>query len=293
MLRSMTGFGASSGQAGGRGVRVEVRSVNHRHLQVKTRLPHELAFLEGELESAVKKRLKRGSVTLHVEAPRAAASEAARVNLDVAERYRAQLATLSKSCGGDGSVPLAALVGLPGVVGVPEDDPAALRREGKGVVKCAAEALARLVEMRETEGAALLADLRKNARAAAALVDRIEKRMPAVVKAHQKALGARVAELLGDRHPLDGADLAREVALIADRIDVSEEVSRLRSHFDQFEAFLAKGGDVGRKLEFLVQEIHRETNTVGSKCNDTKVSHWVIDLKTRIERLREQVQNVE
>ncbi len=291
MLRSMTGFGAAAGIAGEREVRVEIRSVNHRHLQVKTRLPHELAFLEGDVEGRVKKKLKRGAVTVSVNAATRADAAGAALNLEVAEHYRAKLAELSRRFGGNGTIPIEAVLPLPGVVGF-QDDPAELEREARGVLKRVDEALGKLVEMREAEGGALEADLRKNDAEMLKLLDRIDRRMPTVVRAHQKNLRKRVGELL-DGHAVDDAELAREIALLADKLDVSEEIARLRSHAKQLASFLDKGGDVGRKLDFLVQEILRETNTIGSKCNDAKVAHWVVELKTRIERLREQVQNVE
>ncbi|MCZ6598333.1 MAG: YicC family protein [Planctomycetota bacterium] len=288
----MTGFGAASGRAGGCEVRVEVRSVNHRHLLVKTRLPQEFSHLDAEVEARVRKKLKRGSVTLHVNAARPTAAEAARVNVDVAERYRRQLAKLSKSFGGNGEVSLEAVLSLPGVIGAP-DDMEDLDKEAKGILRWVDEAVSRLVEMRETEGRAIEDDLRRNAAAVEKQLDRIERRMPAVVKRHQESLKRRVDELLGGRSGVDPADLSREIAVLADRLDVSEEIVRLRSHTEQLESFLAKGGNIGRKLDFLVQEIFREANTIGSKCNDAQVAHRVVELKTLIERLREQVQNVE
>jgi uncharacterized protein (TIGR00255 family) len=147
--------------------------------------------------------------------------------------------------------------------------------------------------MREVEGKSLLADLRKNAKKVASLVATIEKRMPVVVREHHESLRKRVEELLDGRVSVRSEDLARELALIADRMDVGEEITRIKSHVDQWESLLAKGGAVGRQLDFLVQELLREANTIGSKCNDAPVAHAVVELKTLIERLREQVQNVE
>ena len=291
MLLSMTGFGAAAGEVAGREVRVEVRSVNHRHLQVKTRLPGELSALEGEAEGRIKKKLKRGAVTMNVQVARPANSGAAAIDLDAAERYRGSLAELAKRYGG-ANVPIEAVLSLPGVLATQEED-SALEGHAKDVLKLVDRAIVSLIEMRGTEGSALEADLRKNATAIDKLIGRIEKRMPEVVRAHHKALHQRVGELLGDTSAVGPADLARELALLADRLDVAEEISRLRSHMEQLAGFLDKGGDIGRKLDFLMQEIFREANTIGSKCNDAKTAHLVVDLKTRIERLREQIQNVE
>lgn len=290
MLRSMTGFGAAAGEAAGREVRVEVRAVNHRHLQVKSRLPGELSALEGEVEARVKQRLSRGAVSVNVSVARRLPG-AAGIDVEAAERYRAALTDLSLRFGGGGAVPLEALLALPGVLAAPVDETG--EEDGRVVLKLVERALAELESMRAAEGAAIAADLEKNAAAIAKLVARIEKRMPKVVRAHHGALQKRVAELLGEARPADPKDLARELALLADKLDVAEEIARLKSHMEQLATFLVKGGDVGRPLDFLVQEIFREANTIGSKCNDTEVAHAVVDLKTRIERLREQVQNVE
>jgi uncharacterized protein (TIGR00255 family) len=147
--------------------------------------------------------------------------------------------------------------------------------------------------MREAEGRHLRSDLERNASAIEKVVARIAKRMPQAVLAHQKKLHERVEELIAGRGAVQAEDLAREIALIADRMDVSEELSRLDSHIAQLRALLERSGPVGRQLDFLVQEMLREANTIGSKCNDAQVAHGVIEVKTSIERLREQVQNVE
>jgi uncharacterized protein (TIGR00255 family) len=155
------------------------------------------------------------------------------------------------------------------------------------------QALARMLEMRTAEGMALAADLRRNAAELEKLAARIQKRMPSIVRGHRTALAKRVQALLGGKVPVTGADLAREVALQADKLDVAEELARLASHLQQLERFVERGGRIGRQLDFLVQEIFREVNTIGAKCSDATVAHWVVEAKTRVERLREQVQNVE
>ncbi len=293
MLRSMTGFGAATREDGELSLRVEVRSVNHRHVLVKSRLPGEFAFLEGEIEAGVKKRLARGSVTVHVGFDRGVDGRAVGIDADVAQRYRDDIVAVAKKLGVAPDVSMDTLLGLPGVVGGTNGAKADPRDMRKAVLATVDEAVGRLVEMRETEGAAIGTDLAKHAKATDRIVRQIQKRMPAVVRAHQKSLEKRVGELLQERQVVQSADIAREVALLADRLDVNEEVARLDSHLSQLDAFLAKGGRIGRKLDFLVQEIFREVNTIGSKCSDAKVAHWVVDAKTHVERLREQVQNVE
>jgi len=293
MLRSMTGFGAASREESDLVLTAEARSVNHRHLNVKLRLAHDLVALEPEVEALVKKRLERGSVSLTISCERARKPDAASFDAEAAARYQAEIAALAQRLGLDAAVSMQTLLGLPGVVCAADESRLEANELKRGILAVVDEALTRLIAMREAEGAAILADLEKHAGATAKLVAKIEKRMPAVVKAHQKNLEKRVGELLVGRQTIQSADIAREVALLADRHDVAEEVARLASHLDQLAAFLSKGGRVGRKLDFLVQEIFREVNTIGSKSSDATVAHWVVEAKTHVERLREQVQNVE
>jgi uncharacterized protein (TIGR00255 family) len=292
MIRSMTGFGRAQVEEGGLAVRAEMRSVNHRHLQVKARLPGELAYLEPAVEALVRKGLERGAVTLSVAVTRGPAAGAAALDVELARRYQRSLARLARELGIDARVDLALLVGLPGVLGA-ADDEQERGREEKLVLRAVRRALDALVEMRAHEGASLAKDLRANARAVGRIAARIRRRMPAVVREHHASLVRRLNELLDGRSSVQPADLPRELALLAERVDVGEELARLASHLDQVERLLAAGGGVGRKLDFLAQELFREANTIGAKCNDAAVSHAVVDLKTHIERLREQVQNLE
>lgn len=301
-MRSMTGFGAASLDGPPSGpqqpaVGAEIRSVNHKYLQVKVRLPGELAWLEHEVEERVRRRLDRGAVLVHVSLQAGAALTTATVNLEIARRYEKLLSRLAKDLGLSGELDLGTLTGLPGVLSA-EVDSKALSRARKGVLEVVDRALDELVEMREHEGAATARELARHAGRIAKVVARIERRMTKVIAGHQQALRQRVDELLETGHRAGGAsvrpeDLAREVALIADRMDVSEELARLQSHLAQLDKLMSRPGAVGRALEFLVQEFLREANTVGSKCNDARVAHEVIELKTLIERLREQVMNVE
>ncbi len=293
MLRSMTGFGAAAREDADHTLSAEVRSVNHRHLLVKTRIPGDLSFLEGEIEALVKKRLERGTVSVSLRVDSVGAAGSLHLDAETAERYQRQIQELADRLGLSPSVSMDTLLQLPGVVAGAENvvaDAPQLRRTVLGVLD---EALGRLIDMRETEGRAIAADLVKHAGATTRLVKHIEKRMPTVVRTLQQNLEKRVRELLEDRQPVASADVAREVAILCDRLDVSEEIARLVSHLDQLRGLLEKGGRIGRKLDFLVQEIFREINTIGSKCSDAKIAHWVVDAKTHAERLREQVQNVE
>jgi uncharacterized protein (TIGR00255 family) len=295
MIRSMTGFGAAEAElpgAPGTVVRAEVRTVNHRFLQVKVRQPGELAFLEPGIEERVKKKLARGVATVSVGLSRPRAFEEAAVDVELARAWRDQLARAARALDVEWEPDLDSLAALPGVIGGRVDD-AAVRRGGRAVLAVVDRALAALVEMREHEGAHLESELRRQAAAMGRVRGQIERRVPAVVRQHQKALEGRVAELLDGRGSIAAGDLAREVALIADRLDVSEELARLAGHEAHLLKLLERGGSAGRKLDFLVQELHREANTIGSKASDAKLAHLVVELKTVIERLREQVQNIE
>jgi uncharacterized protein (TIGR00255 family) len=290
-LRSMTGFGAATSFEAEVQVRVEARSVNHRYLQLKVKLPPDLSAFEGEIEAAVRKAIDRGAITLSVSVE-AGGSPAVRIDRELAKHYLAEVQELAQELGIAEKPRLETILALPGVVGT-QADSGLREREARLLRSAVGEALDELLLMREREGAALELDLRANAAAVTKEAARIEKRMPKVVREHHKKLRLRMQELLGGRTKLGPSELPRELALLADRMDVSEELARLASHFEQWTALLDKGGAIGRQLDFLVQEMLREANTIGSKCNDAEVAHSVVEVKTRIERLREQVQNVE
>ena len=294
MLRSMTGFGASSSEdVDAAPLRVEIRSVNHRHLSIKTKLPDELASIEPEVEKSVRSKLERGAVTVNVGGGRGARSATLAIDAQAAGRYRDQLEALARALGIEARVSLETLLELPGVLepsanGAGDED--ATRRRLLALVEAA---LVNLIAMREEEGRAIEAELQRHLEATEKLVGKIERAMPRVVRAHKKNLERRVRELVGRSTEITDSELAREIALIADRLDVTEEIARLKSHLAQLAKVIAQPGCVGRQLDFLVQEVFREVNTIGSKCSDAQVAHWVVEAKTEVERLREQVQNVE
>jgi len=293
MLRSMTGFGAAAGEApAGAAVRVEVRSVNHRHLALKLRLPEALAALEPEVEARVRARCERGSISLNASLEGGRDGAVARVDRRAARALKLELEALAGELGLAPELSLDTLATLPGVLVAASGEPAAEDLAGAFLARVE-EALEALLAMRAREGEALAVDLRRHAAALREFVTRIGTRMPLVQAAHKAALERRIQELVGARLSLQPADLAREVALLCDKLDVSEELARLASHLDQLDGLLSKGGRVGRQLDFLVQELLREVNTIGSKCSDAEAAHLVVEAKTNVERLREQVQNIE
>jgi uncharacterized protein (TIGR00255 family) len=296
MIRSMTGFGRASFHIGGIAFDVEVRSVNHRHLDLRARLPRLLSALEPAVRERAQARMSRGKVELGVSMPEGA-SPLQRIEIDrgAAREYARVAAELRESEGLAGPLSVDALLGLPGVVGFAERELPLEELEAAllGAVDSAAEALD---EMRVVEGAALERDLLARLETVMDLSHSLEARAGAVRDAARERLRKRAAQLEGETGILDEARLHQEIVIAAERLDVTEEIVRLRSHVDQFREIMATGGPgrpVGRRLDFLLQEFAREANTIGSKGSDSPVAHQVVDLKTEIERMREQVQNVE
>jgi uncharacterized protein (TIGR00255 family) len=287
----MTGFGAGKGAAGDEEIAVEVRSVNHKYCEVKARLPRELGALEVEVGRAVKERLARGGVEVTARRAGNHGVVTPRVDAHLAEAYARAFAELQARLSLPGSATLADVLAADGVIRLEErelDADAAREALLRGLER----ALDALVAMREREGAALARDLSARLDQVEAIVARVQARVPRSVEQHRARLEERIAELTRGI-PLDPARLAQEVALFADRIDVTEEITRLGSHVAQVRGLLASGEPSGRKLDFIVQEMHREANTIGSKSQSAEIVSEVVALKAEIERMREQVQNVE
>jgi len=295
MIHSMTGFGRGECEVDGQAFLVEVRSVNHRHLDVQTRLPRPLARLEPELRRRVQARLARGKVDVSVSQPGMLGSGEVIIDRETAARYVEAARELARDHGLDDALPAARLLALPGVARQAERELAdeTLAPALAGALDAAVDGL---LAMRSAEGAALERELRERLAAATALIDAIAARADDVQQAARERLRKRAAQLAQETGGLDEARLHQEVVWAADRLDVTEELVRSRSHVEQFEQTLAEaapGTPHGRRLEFLLQEMVRETNTIGSKASDAPVAHQVVDLKSELERLREQVLNVE
>jgi uncharacterized protein (TIGR00255 family) len=301
----MTGFGRGEGTTAGGRVVVEVRSVNHRFCEVALRLSARYAALETRLRRLVMEWIARGRVdlTLTIQ-PDERAFRGPTIDWALAEGLRARLEELKSRLGLPGEVDVALLAAQRGVLAGEEPTP---EPTWEPVAEAAERALAALASMRTQEGEAIQADLRHRLDRMGVLVEQIAARAPAVPQEYRERLAARLKALLGDRGEavrgseavpsgavqFDPGRLEQEVALLADRADVTEELTRLRSHLGQIEAFLTAAEPVGRKLEFLLQEVHREVNTIGSKSADLGIIRAVLELKAELERLREQVANVE
>jgi len=291
MIRSMTGFGAGRASASGEELDVEARSVNHKFCEVKARLPRELSALEVDVVRAVKDRLARGGVEISVRRGGAAASFAPRVDAALAESYARAFAEIQARLALPGHVTLAEIIAADGVVRLEERE-VDVDAAREALRRALASALDALVAMRAREGEALSRDLAGRLDIVDAAVVKIDELVPRSVEHHRARLAERVAELARGV-TVDPARIAQEVALFADRTDVTEEVTRLRSHLGQARALLGSAEPAGRKLDFIVQEMHREANTIGSKSQSAEIAGLVVTLKAEIERMREQVQNVE
>jgi len=292
MALSMTGCGSAAAAEGATAVRVEIRGVNGRQFKMTLRASEGLAALEPRIEAVVRRRVERGTVHVAVVAVGPAVGGGRRIDLAQLGAYLDDLESFAAARGLPVPQSADAVLGLPGVVTDAGGDAEAAERAWPLVERALAGAVDAFDRMRRDEGAMLATEMRAMCGDIAGLVDTIRDRVPEVVIAYRDRLLERVAHLLTDRPaPLAEGEVAREVALIADRTDVTEELVRLRSHLDQFSRLLDEESP-GRSLDFLAQELGREANTIASKSLDVAIAHAVVEIKTRIERLREQAQNI-
>lgn len=286
----MTGFGLGEAPLRGGRLTAEVRSLNHRFLEIRIRLPPELVDHTFFVEQLCRERLGRGRYDVSVRID-GAALPALELDLGRARSVYAAFARLRDELAPGAELPLSLLANVPGVWTLAEVASAEPSRDA--LTRSLSAALDQLDQMRTAEGASLAAELRARLGELRRVVGALREQAPGIVLAQERRLAERVARLLGGTEALDPNRLAMEIALLADRCDITEELVRLSSHFEQFEELTVSGGPSGRKLDFLLQEMAREANTVGAKCQDAGLSHLVVSLKAEIERLREQVQNIE
>ncbi len=293
MIKSMTGYGRSEVSDSKRKVTAEVRSVNHRYCDINVHMPRKYSFAEEAVKNAVKKTVKRGKVdvSLSIENTEGADVEI-QLNQDLADKYLQKLQALSEAHSMQGGVSLEYLSSLPDVM---KTVPAVENEEE--ILSTFTEAVTRAGEvhdrMRISEGRNLSADLLKRSALIIDHIGAIEERSPQVVNDYYSKLQEHMKELLSDAS-VNEDRLLQEAAVFADRISVTEETVRLRSHVSQLEAFLTENsGSIGKKMDFLVQEMNREANTIGSKANDLEITRSVLEIKSEVEKIREQVQNIE
>ncbi len=291
-IKSMTGFGRGEFQKGGRVWTAEIRCVNNRYLDLKMKLPRGYSPLEEKIRKKVTETHLRGRVDLFLSVSGDFSDlQEVKVNLALAGGYRNALQALSDEFALAGDITPQLLAAYPDVL-IREQMDEDLAEVWGIVEKVIDGALETCDTMRAQEGAALAADLIGRLQYFEKTVQSIEKSIPELLEQRQKNLQERLEKLLANVQ-LDPARLAQEVALMADKTDVTEEIVRLRCHIRQFELFLSEGSGIGRKIDFLIQEFLREVNTLASKINDATVAHLTVDLKSELEKMREQVQNIE
>ncbi len=296
MVRSMTGYGRGIYSDNQRSITVEVKAVNHRYCDITVKMPRKYSFAEEKIKAAAKEVMRRGKIEIGVSIDNFGKSETdVNLNLEVAKRYYDALTRLGQSfeLSGDGQVPLSLLAGMTDVLTtVPvADDEEEFTRELMAALK---EALEGISAMRTVEGEKLALDILKRADIIENTKNLIAERAPKIEREYKEKLKARITELLDGSVEVPEDRLALEAAIFADKANITEEIVRLGSHIDQLRTFI--NGDeetVGKKIDFLVQEMNREANTIGSKSNDMDITSWMLELKAEIEKIREQVQNIE
>ncbi len=295
MIRSMTGFGGASTQRDGAHYVLEVRSLNNRYFKAQVRLPEELQGLEAELEAALARRINRGTVVIAVRFADNSAEAAAQINVKAVQRYLDQVLAVEGLDHNSARFDLGALLALPGVL-ITDTGEARLERVRSVLLGLLDEAVGKLITMRDREGREIHADLHKHCSAINEHVKVIAERVPRILELYQEKLKLRMQSLLEkSKAEVREEDLLREVAIFAERSDIAEEVARLQGHLSQITEIIDSDRDEpsGRTLDFIAQELLREANTIGSKCLDVDVSRRIVEIKGAIDRIKEQVQNVE
>ena len=292
MVKSMTGYGRAREMRNGRDITVEVRSVNNRYLDCTVKMPRAYIFAEDRMKARVQQAVSRGKVDVFVTIDASAADEAVvAVNEPLARGYYEALTRLKTMFSLPGEVTPEVLAKFPDVLAVTkaEEDVEAIAADICAVLD---DALAAYNDMRAVEGEKLAADVAGRVTTIETVVGRVEERSPQTVAAYRQRLEAKMQEVLQST-TIDESRILTEAAIFADKIAVDEETVRLRSHIAQLRAMLASDEPVGRKLDFLIQEVNRECNTIGSKCSDLTIAQDVVDMKAEVEKIREQVQNME
>ena len=291
MIKSMTGYGRAKSQMEGREIQVEIKSVNHRFLEYAARLPKACGYLEEPLKKLVQSAVSRGKTEVGVTIAAAEDGMEVEVNQSLAEEYVGSLRKLGEQLGLKDDLSLSALIQLPDLFTVrkKEVDEEALKN---AVVEAAGLALESFNAMRETEGARLKEDVLSRLNTIEANVGKVEERSPQTVEEYRARLMSKLKEILGGAQ-VDEQRVVMEAAIVADKLAVDEETVRLRSHIQQMRSILELPEPVGRKLDFLVQEMNREANTIGSKAQDVTIARIVVEIKSEIEKIREQIQNIE
>jgi len=292
MVRSMTGYGHAQAEIKGMNITFEIKSVNHRYFEFSSRIPRNYGFLDEKLKSFLQDKISRGKVECFVQIDTLEQADViVQINHSLAEGYMNAFAELSERYGIKNDITVSSFSRYSDIFSVHKgqsDEDEIL----KAVIAVASEAVESFVNMREAEGEKLKTDVLSRVAEILKCVEFIESRSPETVKDYNTKLIARMKELLDDSH-IEEQRILTEAAIFADKVAVAEETVRLRSHLEQLEDFFNSKEAIGRKMDFLVQEINREANTVGSKAQDVEIARCVVNIKSEIEKIREQVQNIE
>lgn len=292
MLKSMTGFGRAEASVNGRDITVEIKSVNHRYFEFGCRTTRGYSFLEEKLKSYVSQKVSRGKIDMFVSLTSSDETPTeVTVNHQLAKAYLDAFKELEEEYNLENDITVSCIARYPDVLTVtkaPEDEEQVLT----DVLQAVDVALNSFIAMREAEGEKLKADILNRAETILNIVSKIEEKSPQTVLEYENRLKAKIEDTLSDRN-IDEQRVLTEVAIFADKVAVAEETVRLRSHFEQLTKFMNSNEAVGRKIDFIIQEMNREANTIGSKVQDAEIAHMVVDIKAEIEKIREQVQNIE
>ena len=292
MIKSMTGYGSAKGQAGDLQISVEVKSVNNRYLDASVRMPRSFLFAEDAVKSAIGRHISRGKVDMFINVDSSAADDVSvKVNEALLKGYIDAIGLISEKYGLENDLTAVSAGRFPDILSVEKKDLDA-EEISAGLVAVAEKALQDFDAMRQREGDKLCADVLAKLETISSLVSTVEKESPRTVEAYQNRLREKISEVLSSAG-VDENRILAEAAIYADRVAVDEETVRLRSHMSQRRTMLAGGSPIGRKIDFLIQEFNREANTIGSKCQNSDIAHVVVELKSEIEKIREQIQNIE
>ncbi len=294
MIKSMTGFGRSEYNDGKRNIIVEIKTVNHRYADISVRMPRRYSFVEDKVKNTIKEKIKRGKIDVSIMVENLTENDVnIKLNTMIAQQYYDNLKELQRQFDVTGDITLQYLAGMPDVLkAIPDVDDE--EEMTKCILEPVREAAANLESMRMVEGEKLAQDLIMRGDIIKDLVDQIEERAELVPKAYTEKLRERIQELIGNSVTVPEDRILVEAAIFADKCNITEELTRLRSHMDQMKSIIVKSSQPdGKKLDFLVQEMNREANTIGSKANDITVTNLMLQVKAEIEKIREQVQNIE
>lgn len=294
MIQSMTGYGMGQGQLEDASFTVEIRTVNNRYFKSRIGLPDHLMFLEEEIDRSMRKKIDRGMVNYVLKYKEVSENALFEVNEELVKNCLDKLSGAASRSDITSTVDIAKLLELPGMICPAQPDAAQAEKIKKEVLKVTGDAVDNLIKMRSAEGKSLAKELKQYCNSIKKIIKKTGKLADKVPQEYHQKLREKTQSLLEETNTeIDEDTIAREVAVLAEKMDISEELTRLESHLEQFEAACSKGGRVGRRLDFLTQEMLRESNTISIKSGNSEITHHVVDMKCLIDKIKEQVQNVE